>query len=138
MATSVHEETILQFIAQLDARVQEKPIELLTPAKQPAYPGSDQKKRLLAERVDRGLPLHHPSDVKLPLEMAWLIAVGANGRIVWKELVEQDKAGILVLAPEITEDIRKKIDEEFGPRHFPIIGCQPPTPPTPAAKRGAA
>jgi hypothetical protein len=129
-------EVSCKFVARLQERVQEKPNESVTPTGH--YPGSSEKILILEERVGKGLPLHHPLDSRVPLGQAWQIWVGANGRISDKKLVRQDRAGIIVLAPELTKTILDLVNEEFGPFCPHIIGCQPqPEPPAPKRRRAA-
>ena len=136
MAT-LREEARLKFVARLDQRTQEKPIEAVTPAWEPAYPGTEAKKAILAWRVAKKLPLHHPQDCKLPLGLGWRIRVGPNGRIIDKQLTKEDEAGIIVVAPELTDTILEAVKREFGPYCPHIIGCEPPPRPARKASRAA-
>ena len=133
----LQEEILLKFLARLDGCAEAKPIQAVTPAWEPAYPGTPEKMEILRERVAKKLPVHHPQDVKLPLGEGWRIRVGPNGRIIHKQRVTQDKAGIVIVAEKLTADILKEIEIEFGPRHFPILGCEPPKPPPPVTRRAA-
>jgi hypothetical protein len=86
-------------------------------------PGSEGKIKVLAERLagalesGREFNLHHPDDAKMPLGMAWRIWVGPNGRIVKKQLVQQDQAGLFVVTdePSVVDQVKEMVGERWQP-----------------------
>lgn len=120
MEKSLRDEVRAKFVLQLRQRIKQRSEECLEPSS--AIPGSPEKIALLAARVNRAealgveFPLHHPQDAKMPLGMGWRIKIGANGRIIHKELVSQDQSNVQEIARQEALSVLEQVREMVGRR----------------------